>query len=117
MGGSDPSKPGDPSGTTPAPAGDPVVVASADTTGGQAGQGDPLPTGNADSNLDNSGNIGGGSGGDMVGSGGSDNLGSGGGGGDVGGDTGGGGGEYGTHTTCRAVSCSVSAKACICKHY
>jgi hypothetical protein len=115
MGGNDPAKPGDPSGTTPAPAADPILVASGDTTNGQ---GAPLPTGNADSNLDSSGKISGGSGGDLVGGTGNDNLGSGGG-GDVGGDMGGGGGggEYATHATCRAVSCSVSAKACICKHY
>ena len=115
-----------------------------DTGGvGSAGQGDPLPAGNTDSNLDSSGggldtsggatSSGAPSGGDTGGgdtgggaTGGGDTGGGATGGGDTGGgDTGGGaagggdssGGEYGAHATCRAVSCSKSLKACICKRY
>jgi uncharacterized membrane protein YgcG len=102
--GSDPSTGSDPSSTGSDPSGG--------ATSDSAGQPDSLPTGNADSNLDNS------TGGDT---GGGDTGGGDTGGGDTGGgDTGGGdtgGGEYGAHLTCRAVSCSKSLKACICKHY
>jgi uncharacterized membrane protein YgcG len=102
--------PGTPADPNSYPDPTPTTPSTEPTSGTPVAQGEPLPTGNADANLD------------KVGSSGTASAGEGGGGGDFsggGGDFGGGGagGEYATHATCRAVSCSVAKKACICKHY